>query len=222
MQTLDAIIVYEKETGNIQSLTPGFDIDYFLKTQTDEVTSLAPVFNSEGVEIGTRQVPLYDPIIKSNVRVLKTLDSNLDVAVLTTRTREEILEVTVPDYEYFATPYNVIDKDGNVSRSVNLWMPPEPKKLKTGINAQGEMTVEAVTKKALAGYEHITILTQAEQNFNFSEHEEVVDELIIRNDDGEEINRSEKKELNLSKVFFDLHENYTVVNNSLVKKSTPE
>ena len=222
MKILDAIIVYEKETGNIQSLTPGFDIDYFLKTQTDEVTSLAPVFNSEGVEIGTRQVPLYDPIIKSNVRVLKTLDSNLDVAVLTTRTREEILEVTVPDYEYFATPYNVIDKDGNVSRSVNLWMPPEPKKLKTGINALGEMTVEVLTKKALAGYEHITILTQAEQNFNFSEHEEVVDELIIRNDDGEEINRSEKKELNLSKVFFDLHENYTIVNNSLVKKSTPE
>ena len=222
MQTIDAIIVYEKETGNIQSLTPGFDIDYFLKSQTDEVTTLAPVFNSEGVEIGTRQVPMYDPIIKSNVRVLKTLDSNLDVAILTTRTREQLLEVTVSEYEYFATPYDVIDKDGNVSRSVNLWMPPEPKKLKKGINARGEMILENVTKKALAGYEHITILTQAEQNFDFIEHEEVVDELIIRDDEGNETNRVETKELNLSKVFFDLHENYTITNNSLVKKSTSE
>ena len=199
---MDAILTYNTSTGKIQSLIPSLDVKHFLNTHAVNVTSLAPVFDIRGVEIGTRQIDVYDPIIGDYIKVKTQLEEGLSVAIISSRTREELLDYDVPDYEYPSTPYDLIDRDGAVVETIQLSLPPKVKTEKKGFDTEGKMVLEEKSRKLLDGYNHITILTQDEQNFDFSAHLE-----------GEE----GKQELNLSKVFFDLHENYTITNNSLVK-----
>jgi hypothetical protein len=201
---MDAILTYNTSTGKIQSLTPGLDVKYFLNTQTVNVKSFAPVFDGNGVEIGTREIDIYDPIMGDYVKVKKELEEGLSVAIISTKTREELLEKDVPEYEYPSSPYHVIDKDGNITETIHLWLPPRIETERKGFDSSGQMIIGEKRRKILFGYDYITILTQDEQNFDFSEH--------LEGDDKD-------KQLNLTKVFFDLHENYTITNNSLVKNS---
>lgn len=203
---MDAILLYEKETGKIQSLIPGYDIDYFLNTQTVNVKNFAPVFDSDGRKIGEKEVDIFDPIMGDYVKVKKNLDPNLSFALISSRTREELLDLEVSEYEYPFTPYDLVDQNGVIIDHIQLWIPPKVKNIKKGIDAEGKVITEQQKRKLLKGYEHTVILTQSEQNFDFSQHEE-------------SINETEKK-MNLTKLFFDLHENYIIQSNSLVKKTT--
>lgn len=203
---MDAILLFEKETGKIQSVSPGFDIKYFLHTQTTPVKSFAPVINEAGEEIGVREIEVYDPLIKDFIRIKKDLDPTLDVAVLTTRTREELLELEVLDFEYPSIPYNLIDNNGATISTVQMYQPPVAKTEKKGFNSAGNMITEQKTRKAFDEYVNSVILTQSEQNFNFDSH---------RNPPDEET--QEPGEINYSTLVIDLHENYKIVNNTLVK-----
>jgi hypothetical protein len=200
--TFDAILTFNKQTGEIESLHPSLDIPYFLNTRTEKVKSIASVFNENGVEIGFREVDIFDPIVGDYVQVKTPLNSNTDIAIISTKTRQEILEHVLDEHEYPTIPYSLIDKTGNAVKQIEMFIPPQLKKIRRGINTNGEVILEGTTRKVLDGYEYITVLTHEEQNFDFSEH--------LEGEDG-------KKQYNLTKVFFDLHQNYKIENNSLVK-----
>lgn len=93
---MNLILLYEKETGAIRTIS-GFDyIDLFLDTLVKDVHKEIEVTNDAGESMIVRV-----PLIVSNKGVLQALDplpDTMDFLILTSGTKEEYANMTYEDY----------------------------------------------------------------------------------------------------------------------------
>ena len=106
---MNTILIYDKETGNIDGCVNAQSIDYFLNGTLSPVLVQAKTFDDQGNEIGVKDVHLYDPDhgFLWNKEVFPTLHKGL--VYLTTKTESEIKaeEIDTLIYPEHKIPYIV-------------------------------------------------------------------------------------------------------------------
>lgn len=107
---MDTILIYDKETGNIESCVNAASIDSFLNGGLSPVYVHAKTFDDQGNEVGVSDVHLYDPDhgFLWHKEVFPTLHRGL--VYLTTKTESEIKadEINKLVYPEYTIPF-VID-----------------------------------------------------------------------------------------------------------------
>jgi hypothetical protein len=104
---MDTILIYDKETGNIDGCVNAQSIDYFLNGTLSPVYVQAKTFDDQGNEVGETDIHLYDPDhgFLWNKEAFPTLHKG--VVYLTTKTESEIKaeEIDTIVYQEHKIPY---------------------------------------------------------------------------------------------------------------------
>ena len=106
---MNTILIYDKETGNIDGCVNAQSIDYFLNGTLSPVYVQAKTFDDQGNEVGETDIHLYDPDhgFLWNKEAFPTLHKG--VVYLTTKTESEIKaeEIDTLIYPEHKIPYIV-------------------------------------------------------------------------------------------------------------------
>lgn len=143
---MDAILIYDKETGNIVGASNAESVDLFLTGNLSPYLTNAKTFDDEGNEIGSSEIHLFDPD-KGFLWVrnpFPTLSTGL--IYLTTKSDEEVKAELIPDIQYpeYKVPMVVNGVESEMTfilqRIVNFTK---------GIDSSGKITKTIKTRKRI-------------------------------------------------------------------------
>jgi len=143
---MNTILIYDKETGNIEGCVNAASIDMFLNGALSPVYVQAKTFDDQGNEVGEADVHLYDPDhgFLWNKEVFPSLHKG--VIYLTTKTESEIKaeEIDTLIYPEHTIPYVI---DGR-TESKKYYSQGKFANLKE-IGANGQVTITSVKRKRI-------------------------------------------------------------------------
>ena len=173
---MDTILIYDKETGNIDGCVNAQSIDYFLNGTLSPVLVQAKTFDDQGNEIGEVDIHLYDPDhgFLWNKEVFPTLQKG--VIYLTTKTESEIKaeEIDTLIYPEHKIPYIVNGKEEEKTYYLNAKL-----LFLKEIASNGKVTVTSVKRKRILE-EHYSDLIAGftSEEINFEDESEATAKLL--------------------------------------------
>ena len=173
---MDTILIYDKETGNIDGCVNAQSIDYFLNGTLSPVYVQAKTFDDQGNEVGEADVHLYDPDhgFLWNKEVFPTLQKG--VIYLTTKTESEIKaeEIDTITYPEHKIPYIVNGRNEEKTYYSNAKLV-----FLKEIASNGKVTVTSVKRKRILEEQYSDLIAGfTSEEINFEDESEATAKLL--------------------------------------------
>lgn len=143
---MDTILIYDKETGNIEGAVNAESIDIFLSGNVSPVYFKGKTFDSEGNEVGESDVHLFDPDLGFLFTRNAFPSIQKGIVFLTTKSETDIKAEEIPDIFY---PEHQIPYVVNGVESQTTYIAQRRVRTSRTIDAAGKITEQNKTRKKI-------------------------------------------------------------------------